>query len=864
MTTPAMQQYKRLKAQYPDAILFFRMGDFYEMFYEDARIASKVLGLALTSRSKGEGAVPMAGLPYHAVESYLAKMIRAGYRVAICEQMEDPATAKGLIKRDLQRLVTPGTLTDAALLEDKENNFLAAVHLDGPRAGLAWVDLSTGGFWLRDLDRGAVVDELTRLRPRECLLAEGAADAAAELVRAIREATGALVSERSSFVFDRDEAERLLTAHFGTGSLDGFGVADLAGGISAAGAIMDYLQETQRTSLAHIRRLERFQSGRWLYLDETTQRSLELVETLRDRRRENSLLACLDRTETAMGGRLLRRWITFPLAEREAIGARLDAVAELVATLDLRTELVRLLAETSDVERIVSRVATSRAGPRDLLALGRTLAQLPAIKARLAGRRSDLLAQVEASLDLMGDVREILAAAVAADAPLKLSDGGVIRTGYDAELDRLRDIGSSGAKWLAEFQAAEVQRTGIPTLKVGFNKVFGYYLEITNAHRDRVPLDYVRKQTIKNAERYITPALKDHEVEVLSAEDKAKALEARLFEDVRQRIAGEIPRLQRTAESLARLDVLLSLARVASERGYVKPAIVDEPVLEIVDGKHPVLDQVLGSEFVPNDVMLGGKAPRIGIITGPNMAGKSTYIRQVALLALMAHMGSWLPAKSARVGLVDRIFTRVGAADELARGRSTFMVEMTETANILNNATARSLVILDEVGRGTSTFDGVALAWAATEHIAQRIGCRTLFATHYHELTELADVLDGVANFNVAVREWQDQVVFLHRIIPGGTDKSYGVHVARLAGVPREVVDRSREILADLEAAHVDASGKPRIASAGRGPKVREVQLTLFEGVESAMAGELRRLDLDKMTPLDALNKLRELKDGLK
>ena len=864
MTTPAMQQYKRLKGRYPDAILFFRMGDFYEMFYEDARVASKVLGLALTSRSKGENAVPMAGIPYHAVDSYLAKMIRAGYRVAICEQVEDPALAKGLVKRDLSRLVTPGTLTDDALLEDKENNFLAAVHLDGPRAGLAWVDLSTGSFCTRDLDRREVVDELTRLRPRECLLAEGAAEAAADFVRAIREATGALVSERSAFVFDRQEAERLLLAHFGTESLDGFGVGDLGCGLSAAGAVMDYLQETQRTSLGHIRRIERFQTGRWLYLDETTQRSLELVETLRDRRREHSLLACLDRTQTAMGGRMLRRWITFPLAGREAIGERLDAVGELVAARDLRAELATLLADTSDIERIVGRVATSRAGPRDLLGLGRTLAQLPALKARLAARPSELLTRIEADLDLLGDVREVLQAAIADDAPLKVSDGGVIKAGYNGDLDRLRDIGSSGARWLAEFQAAEVQRTGIPTLKVGYNKVFGYYIEITHTHRDRVPMDYVRKQTVKNAERYITPDLKNHEVEVLSAEEKAKALESRLFEEVRARLAAEIPRLQKTADALARLDVLVALARVASERGYTKPVIVDDPILDIRDGRHPVLEQVLGSEFVPNDVALGGENPRIGIITGPNMAGKSTYIRQVALLALMAHMGSWLPARSARIGLVDRLFTRVGAADELARGRSTFMVEMTETANILNNATDRSLVILDEVGRGTSTFDGVALAWAATEHIARQIGCRTLFATHYHELTELADALEGVANFNVAVREWQDQVVFLHKIVPGGTDKSYGVHVARLAGVPRAVVDRATEILAELESAHLDPQGRPLLAAAAPGPSVRTVQLTLFEGAESAIAQELRRLDLDKMTPLEALNKLRELKDGLK
>jgi DNA mismatch repair protein MutS len=863
MTTPAMNQYRRIKSEYPDAILFFRMGDFYELFYDDARVGSKVMGIALTSRSKGDNPVPMCGVPYHAVDSYLAKMIRAGYRVAICEQMEDPALAKGLIKRDVSRVVTPGTLTDDALLEDKENNFLAAVSLEGDRAGLAWVDLSTGAFRVRDLPRAAVIDELTRLRPRECLLPEGAADSAPDLVRLIREATGALVAERSAFVFDRDEAVRLLIQHFGTDSLEGFGVADVGQGLSAAGAVIDYLQETQRTNLGHIRRVEEVRSGRWMHLDEATQRSLELVETLRDRRREHSLLWVLDKTETAMGGRLLRQWINFPLAQAVAIRDRLDAVEELIGDRDLRADLHARLADVADIERIVGRVATGRAGPRDLLALGRTLAALPAVKARLAARTSPLLAQIETDIDLVPEVRACLDSAIDDDAPLRLSDGGVIKPGYNEELDRLRDVGSSGARWLAQFQADEVARTGISTLKVGFNKVFGYYIEITNAHAQRVPPDYIRKQTLKNAERYITPQLKDHEVEVLSAEDKALALEARLFEDIRTQVADHTARLQMTADALARADVLAGLARVAVERGYTKPEIVDEPVLDIRDGRHPVLEQVLGSEFVPNDVALGGEHPHVGIITGPNMAGKSTYIRQAALLALMAHMGSWLPARHAVVGLADRIFTRVGASDELARGRSTFMVEMSETANILNNATARSLVILDEVGRGTSTFDGVALAWAATEHIARTLGCRTLFATHYHELTELADTLAGVANFNVAVREWQDQVVFLHKILPGGTDKSYGVHVARLAGVPRDVVERARSILADLEAAHLDPSGRPKLAGALPKTHVREVQLTLFEGAGAAVADALRALDPDRMTPLEALAKLKELREGL-
>ncbi len=705
MTTPAMKQFRQIKAQYPDAILFFRMGDFYELFYDDARIGSKVMGIALTSRSKGESAIPMCGVPYHAVESYLAKMIRAGHRVAICEQMEDSAEAKGVVRRDVARVVTPGTLTDDALLEDKENNYLAALAADGEAAGLAWVDLSTGAFRAQDVPRARVLDELTRLRPRELLVAEGFAEAAPGDLAEIRHVTGASVCERSAFAFDRGEAERVLTGHFGTDSLDGFGVGDLGPGIAAAGAVVDYLDETQRTRLGHIRRIEQVRGGRWLYLDEATQRSLELVETLRERRREHSLLWVLDKTETSMGARRLREWINYPLASAEAIGARLGAVEELVTGRDLRTDLAGRLAETADVERIVGRVAIGRATPRDLLALGRTLAQIPALKARLSGRASDLLTRIEGDLDLLGDVRELLEAAIDPDAPARVTDGRVIRPGYHEELDRLRDVGTSGAKWLAAFQAREAERTGIPSLKVGFNKVFGYYLEVTNAHSGRVPDDYVRKQTLKNAERYITPELKEHEVEVLGAEERAAALEARLFGEVRDRVAGQIARLQQTADALARLDVLGSLARVASERGYVRPEIVEAPVLDVADGRHPVLEQTLGSAFVPNDVALGGEAARVGIITGPNMAGKSTYIRQVALLVLMAHMGSWVPAKRAVVGLADRVFTRVGAADELARGRSTFMVEMTETANILNNATERSLVVLDEVGRGSPARD---------------------------------------------------------------------------------------------------------------------------------------------------------------
>ena len=898
MSTPAMQQYQEIKARYPDTILFFRMGDFYEMFYDDARLASKVLGLALTSRSKGDAAVPLAGIPYHALDSYLAKMIRSGHRVAICEQIEDPKLAKGVVRRDVVRVVTPGTLTDESLLEDNEANYLAALlpivaegdgrapargastggaseRRDAHRAGLAWVELSTGKFFCEDVSFQAACDELARLGPAECLLPEEFLDSPSPLVRHVRGAANAPLVKRPAFLFDADDARRRLKAHFNVASLDGFGVDDMPLGVRAAGAVLEYLEETQKTALGHIRRLAAVRHGRYLYLDETTVRSLELVRTLRSESREHTLLSVLDHSRTAMGGRLLRSWIQFPLADVERINARLDAVDELAGDRALRDDLRVALDDVADLERIIGRVSVNRAGPRDLLALGRSLAQLPALKARLAERRAARLAQLEKRIDLLPELRALLERAIADDAPATLREGGFIRQGFHAELDRLRDIRSSGARWLAEYQAREAQRTGIATLRVGFNSVFGYYLEITNAQAAKVPVEYVRKQTLKNAERYITPELKDHETEVLTAEEKALALELDLFAQVRDQVAAATAAVQALADALAEIDLLATFAEVAVRNRYTRPAVDDSLDLVLEDSRHPVLDLTLGSAFVPNDISLAADECRLMILTGPNMAGKSTYIRQVALLVLMAQMGSFVPAKQARVGVVDRIFTRVGASDELARGQSTFMVEMTETANILNNATERSLVILDEVGRGTSTFDGLALAWAITEHLGRTLRCRTLFATHYHQLTELAGVLPATRNFNVAVREWEEDVVFLHKIVSGGTDKSYGLHVARLAGVPREIVDRAGEVLSGLEEQHVDEDGRSRLADraaevagqsgadgvGGKTAHRTKPQLSLFEDTGHVVIDILRQLDLNQLTPIEALVKLKELKD---
>ena len=864
--TPVMRQYQAFKKRHQDAVLLFRMGDFYEMFYDDAKLAARLLGLALTSRAKGTDAVPMAGFPHHAADSYIKKLIEAGLRVAVCDQVQDPREARGLVERDVTRIITAGTLTEENILDRRSNNYLLAVSEGEAGFGLAWVDLSTGKFELEEVGREALPDSLKRLSPAECLLPEGEGrePRAAHPALAFLE-EGCALMRRPPWEFAQEEGRRRLNEHFHTRTLAGFGCEEMGPALGAAGAVLAYLAETQKGNLSHITRIEPFQSSRYLILDRTTQRALELLEPMRGPDQEGTLLSVLDRTQTPPGARLLRRWILTPLKDRPAIEGRLDAVEELVGGRPLRAALQEHLRGIYDVERLTTKIVCDRASARDLVALRHSLEQVPALQDALGRAQSALLRELRGRLDAVPEAVGLMASALRPDPPVLLTEGGLIRDGYHPQLDELRATAREGKRWIAGFEAQESRRTGIPSLKVGFNQVFGYYIEVTHTHRDKVPADYLRKQTLKNAERYVTPELKEWESKVLTAGERANELELEIFHQVRAQVGAQAARLQQTAGAVAELDVLLSLATVAAERGYVRPALSEGTELCLQDARHPVLEQIMREEFVPNSVEMDGREVRLLIITGPNMAGKSVYVRQTALLVLMAQMGSFLPARKATIGLADRIFTRVGASDEQRKGQSTFMIEMIEVANILNNATARSLIILDEVGRGTSTFDGVSIAWATAEYIHEQVGARTLFATHYHEIAQLADLLPAVRNLNVAVREWQGEVVFLHRIVPGRTDQSYGIHVAKLAGVPPQVIVRARGILRRLEENALSPGERPGFAGPGQeaGPRVRPVQMPLFQPLESEVREELLRLDAARLTPLEALQKLDELKRKL-
>ncbi|WP_305043010.1 DNA mismatch repair protein MutS [Geoalkalibacter sp.] len=864
-STPMMRQYLEIKSQHPDAILFFRLGDFYEMFMDDAVTASRVLGLTLTSRNKGAAEqVPLCGIPYHSSQGYIARLIDNGFKVAICEQVEDPRDAKGIVRREVVQVVTPGLVVDGDNLQPKENNFLLALTGgDGGVLGLSCLDITTGAFRLtecRDLDD--LRSELLSLDPREVLLAgEGAGQELEAALRPVLE--GRLVTRLPEWVFEEDRARRLLLDFFAVASLQGFGCEHLSVGVRAAGAVLHYLQQTLQGSLEHIRGLSPYLAGEHLILDASTRRNLELTATQGEGRKKGSLLGVMDRTVTAMGGRKLRHWIQYPLADVARIRARLAAVGELREQVGPRDELRSALDGVYDLERLGARIAMASAGAKDLTALRASLERLPGILEFVAPLTAPLLVKLAAAIDPLEDVRQLIAEALVDDPPFVLREGGLIRDGFNAELDELRLISREGKGWIAQLELQERERTGIGSLKVRYNKVFGYYIEITRTHLARVPADYERKQTLVNAERFVTPALKDYESKVLGAEERIQALEYDLFQEVRRQVALLGPRLQGTADALAELDVLLGLADLAHEADYVCPEVDESTRLHIEEGRHPVVERMhLGERFVPNDVLLDTQENQLLVITGPNMAGKSTYMRQVALITLMAHMGSFVPARAARIGLVDRIFTRVGASDNLASGQSTFMVEMTETANILHNATPRSLIILDEIGRGTSTFDGLSIAWAVAEylHDQAQVAAKTLFATHYHELADLAQTRERVKNWNVAVREWNDQVIFLRKIVKGSASHSYGIQVARLAGIPAAVVERAKEVLRNLEAGEFGREGEPRLARSRRRSQAPNPQLSLFGGGEDALRRRLEEIDVSVLTPLEALNLLDSLK----
>ncbi|ACG73384.1 DNA mismatch repair protein MutS [Anaeromyxobacter sp. K] len=873
--TPMMRQYLETKARYPDAILFFRLGDFYEMFFEDALTASEALQITLTARSKGDDKVPMCGVPYHAARGYVARLLEKGFKVAICDQVEEPGKSQ-LVKREVTRVVTPGMVLDDQVLDPREASWLGAVALDDGRAGLALLDASTGQLQCGEVDGDErLVDELRRAGVRELVFSSAADGARAE---AIARAVGAPAARRDAAEFER--AEDRLRKHLGVPSLDGFGVSGLPLGLAAAAAALAYLADTQRAAPRHVDRISRLSTDDVLLLDEATRTNLELERTLSGGRKKGTLLALLDRTVTAPGGRRLAEWLRYPLTDLARIGARLDAVEELTGAAVAREELALALRPVADLERLLSRLVLGQGNARDLRALAGALLALPALAAVLEARGAARLREAGARLRGLEALAAHLDAAVAEEPPATLREGGIIRRGHSAELDEIVAIAEDGKGWIAALEAKERERTGIGSLKVRFNKVFGYYLEVTRPNLHLVPKDWERRQTTVGGERFVTPELKTLEEKVLTAEERRAALEERLFEALRQAVAAEAPRVRTAADAVATADALLSLSRVAAERGYVRPEVDASEALEIVDGRHPVVEAVLPdgpAAYVPNDVLVASRdAPECAehgallVITGPNMAGKSTVMREAALVVLLAQMGAFVPARRARIGLVDRIFTRVGASDDLARGRSTFMVEMTETAAILHNATRRSLVVLDEIGRGTSTFDGVSIAWAVAEHLHDVTGCRTLFATHYHELQDLARERPAVRNLTVAVREVGDRVVFLRKLVQGGASRSYGIEVAKLAGLPAEVLARAREILKNLEAMEVDEGGHPALARGRRrraGPSA--AQLGLFGGGAAAdpaaeeVAKAIRAIDLDALRPLDALNLLAGWKKSL-
>lgn len=854
--TPMMQQYLDTKAEYKDCILFFRLGDFYEMFFDDARTASRELELTLTGKDCGlSERAPMCGVPYHAVDTYVEKLIERGYKVAICEQMEDPALAKGLVKRAVTRIITPGTVIEPAMLDEKANNFLLSICFVADRAGLAFADVSTGEFYVHEITQPETTlsDEVARISPME-IICNDQVKLRACLQREMQNA-----SEQPSAWFQLANATEALCRHFALNDLSPLGLSDeYKAGASAAGALMRYLSETQKNALEHMTSLRIYQGSETMLLDRNTRRNLELTESIRGRSRKGSLLWLLDKTSTAMGGRLLRSWIEQPLVDEEKINRRLDAVGEFAQEHVLTMTLAEELQGVYDIERLLSKVAYKSMNARDCLSLCASLQKVPKIRELLREAKSQAVEEIRDSLDTLPELTDLLTRAIHPDAPILITEGGIIRDGYSQMLDEYRAASTSGKQWILELEQKEREETGIRNLRIQYNRVFGYYIEVSKSYYEMVPARYTRKQTLANCERYMTPELKEIEQKIVGAQEQSTRLELQLFTEVREKIAEQIARIQKTAMALKSLDALLSLAKSAIEYHYVRPEMTQDGTLDIVEGRHPVVEQTMSEGgFVPNDTHMNADDCRMCIITGPNMAGKSTYMRQVALIALMAHIGSFVPAKEAKIPVTDRIFTRVGASDDLASGQSTFMVEMSETAYILRNATAKSLVILDEIGRGTSTFDGLAIAWAVVEYLCdkQKSGAKTLFATHYHELSELEGHIDGVQNYCISVKEHGEDVIFLRKIIRGGADKSFGIHVARLAGVPHPVLVRAHEIQARLEVSDINHHGIGQNIL-GDAEKRKDEQVNLFDYRKTEIINELQTLDVMALTPMDAINKL--------
>ena len=867
MSTPLMKQYQQVKAKYPDTILLFRMGDFFETFDEDAKITSKVLGIVLTKRGNGaSGETPLAGFPHHALDAYLPKLLRAGYRVAICEQMEDPKYAKGIVKRDVVEVMSPGVAFLDKVLEQKQNNYLAAVALPSPlatsedRIGFAFIDVSTGEFGLSEFPLKHLFDQASNLQPQELLVQKRDLETVKTL---LGERFRVLYTKVDDWVFNADYAYELLINHFKTQSLKGFGIEEMRIGTIAAGAVMNYLQETQKANIPHIKKIVPHDVSEYMVLDASTKRNLEITTNISGQS-EGTLYSIIDHTLTPMGGRMLKQWINRPLKRLEPIRERLDAVQELVTNESTRGKIHDELKHIGDLERLIAKIATGRANPREVSQLKIMLEQIPNIKTHVSNLKSQAFTVLNKNLDALFDLVSSIDKAIADDPPLTLADGNVIQNGYNTELDEIRTLALGAKDWVAKHQQSERERTGISSLKIHFNNVFGYYIEVTNTHRDKVPDNYIRKQTLANAERFVTPELKEYEEKILHAEEKIFALETRLFHELRQMVAEHAGAIQTNAYALATLDCLISFADAAVENKYVCPSVDDSMNIEIKDGRHPVIEKLLapGEHYTPNTTLLDTVSDQILIITGPNMSGKSSYLRQVGLIVLLAQIGSFVPAATARIGMVDRIYTRVGASDNIASGESTFLVEMHEAANIVNTATARSLILLDEIGRGTSTFDGISIAWALTEYLHERIGAKTLFATHYHELNELADVFPRIKNYKVDVREYDDKVIFLHKVMPGFADHSYGIQVAQMAGLPEEVTERAKQVLKNLESSELVVRTREK-KEARFEKRNGEVQLTMFELKDDKLREELLHLDLERMTPLEAMQTLAALKSKI-